>query len=869
MKQNLATIAIFLIFPLLLPAQGSVPAEEISRAEGYARSMIGYLEETLNFLGDPEVPFREKEVVVNESYLKIFSDETVQIEDDLDPYREVTLRKDVAAYLKDIQFFFRSVTFRFELQSMQHYETEQHQHYFLATLNRTIEGITVSGDTISNKLPRFIEINFDVASGDLKIASIYTTRFNQEEEIRNWWSELSPGWREILGSGLMIEGKVRLADVVWYNDSLVVVHRPDDTLPESGSEFDIDLPDERRLITGSYDTVFGVTKEIKSAIRSVLKTELLDLSGREELRDLTPLDFLHELKTVNLSSTTVEDLFPLRNLNRLEELICSRTPVDDLSPLRFSKTLKHLDISYTLVDDLSPLEALTELTFLDLSGLDIDDLSVVGGLTGLQSLNLDDTPVSDLSPVESLTRLRHLSMRNSRIYDIRPLKELTHLISIDCENTGVDDLSPLQGLNDLSEIHIGYTPVADLSPLAGLNSLKKIYWDGDDTGYLTREMRKQKAIEFMRSNPGTLVIFESELLTKGWEKMDREWKDLLTQTAGIPVNPTREELHTLLRLDTLIAAGRNLTSLYPLEHLFNLEYLDLSGVPATDFSPLRNVSSLRVLKLRDCNINNLDILSGLTHLEVLDISNTPVVTLDPIASVASLELVLADGSGIKQEDVEEYNVRHPGCVVVYRTSRLAAWWDSLSPAWKEAWLETFPMSIPPESVELHRLTQQQSLILEDFPELKTLSPLTLFSNLEQLTLTGLSADTLEPLAGLKRLSELTINRMPVTDLSPLAALSGLKKLDLQNTPVEDASPLKNLTSLEHLNLSGTRVINLKPLSNSVRLKFLAINNTRVKKLKAVAGLSTLEELQCFNSLVSQREVSRFQKLNPDCKVVYY
>ncbi len=47
----------------------------------------------------------DKDVLVTQSYTKIFRDPKVQVEDDLDEGRKTITNKDVQAYLKDVDFF--------------------------------------------------------------------------------------------------------------------------------------------------------------------------------------------------------------------------------------------------------------------------------------------------------------------------------------------------------------------------------------------------------------------------------------------------------------------------------------------------------------------------------------------------------------------------------------------------------------------------------------------------------------------------------------------------------------------------------------------------------------------------------------------
>ena len=62
----------------------NLTAEEIEAYSQQSRQMVSYLEGTLNFLGNPDEVASEKDIIINESYAKMFVDEDVQIEDDLD-----------------------------------------------------------------------------------------------------------------------------------------------------------------------------------------------------------------------------------------------------------------------------------------------------------------------------------------------------------------------------------------------------------------------------------------------------------------------------------------------------------------------------------------------------------------------------------------------------------------------------------------------------------------------------------------------------------------------------------------------------------------------------------------------------------------
>lgn len=112
MKQN---NALLILLSLLFVLSINVYAQEVEgfekqEIESYkskAEDQVRFLEYLLNTLGSKDASHRDKDVIIRESYLKIFRDSKVQIEDDLTENRNVLINKDVTAYLKDIEFFFK------------------------------------------------------------------------------------------------------------------------------------------------------------------------------------------------------------------------------------------------------------------------------------------------------------------------------------------------------------------------------------------------------------------------------------------------------------------------------------------------------------------------------------------------------------------------------------------------------------------------------------------------------------------------------------------------------------------------------------------------------------------------------------------
>jgi hypothetical protein len=161
------------------------------------KELITYLEFALNTIGDAYTPRREKDIIITTSYSKFFRDEDVQVEDDLDLNRSTVTNKDVQAYLKDVEFFFKHVSFKLDIEDVQPMINDSSQLFYLVKMNRNLNGISVLGDTINQTITRYIEVNYYENTDDLKIVSFYTTKLSEKEDLMNWWEELSFEWKYI------------------------------------------------------------------------------------------------------------------------------------------------------------------------------------------------------------------------------------------------------------------------------------------------------------------------------------------------------------------------------------------------------------------------------------------------------------------------------------------------------------------------------------------------------------------------------------------------------------------------------------------------------------------------------------------------
>src|SRR5882762_7065098 len=299
------------------------------------RDIVAFLEFVLNTLGSSSTSARDKDVLVTQTYSKIFRDDKVQIEDDLDEERKVVTNKNVVAYLKDVDFFFKDVKFEFSIEGIQSGVNADNKPFYKVSLKRNMTGTTAEGTPVNKTIPRFVEINYNPDDKDLKIVSIYTNEFNEKEALMNWWAQLSFEWQTLFKAKLDVTDSVGLPD-----------------------------------------------------IRKITALEALDLSNNKYVQTIEPLAQLTGLKSLTLSKTGIDDLSPIRNLTELVELDLSYTKIKDLVPLKYSNKLVKLNLNHTDVSDISVVQKMPKLQNLELSATPVVDFLPLASLGELVHLNL-------------------------------------------------------------------------------------------------------------------------------------------------------------------------------------------------------------------------------------------------------------------------------------------------------------------------------------------------------------------------------------------------------------------------------------------------------------------------------------------------
>jgi len=844
-----------MIFCLCMAGQAQkLSKEENARYEAEVKNLLTYLEETLNFIGDSTTTALEKEIVFTESWSKIFIDDKVQIEDDLDVNRKTPINKDVQAYLKDIDFFFKNATFKFDLQSISSNTRDDGSIYYKATMSRKLTAKTINDEVVDNIKNRFVEVNLDRKNSSLKIASIYTTKINEKEALRNWWNGLSMNWKKRLGNDIKLYDSVPLSTVGLISSADFMA-----------SYSTVDPITGETILKDKFFKTEADMNELDNKLKMVIQKQLVDISDIPEIINLEPLSELSDLTYLNISNTSVDDISALRNANKLKVLQANSTLIEDLSSLKYCITLEELEIANTNVSDLQVLQALHNLKKLDISNTMVSRLQNLKNCTSLTNISLSGCKISNIVPLQDLTQLTSVDVSKTSIRDLTPLSQLKDLQSLNISGTAVINLEPLSQLENLTELYCSNTNINDLTPLKNNRKLGKIYCDHSRIG-------DAEASAFTKENRFTLVIYETEALRNWWDELPIYWKAVFSKQVSIDTEPTTEELHQIINMqDLTLADNTYIQNLMPVSRLTNLKSLNIANTEINNLFAIQSLGNLETLDITNTFINSIEPLKDMKNLKKLCIIGTPVKDLTPLINDDNIEIIMADNTSITREEVNALKEKQRQVTVVYRTEELQNWWYGLDDIWKAIFRNqvTLKYDDEPDALELQKIADLREIdITPEYPII-SLAPISSHLWLESLIINNQGVRDLSPLANKTYLRELYAQNNPISDLKPLENDLQMEVLDIENTQISDLAPISKMINLVTLNVAGTNIKALKPLQNLVNLENLYINNTDVRNLAPIENLPKLKNLKAYNTKLNSKKISQLQQKRLDLNIIYY
>ena len=217
-------------------------------------------------------------------------------------------------------------------------------------------------------------------------------------------------------------------------------------------------------------------------------TDLTDLYEKD-IKDISGIEYLTNVKQLNLNLNPIEDLSLLRNLTNLEKLCIEETKATDFSFLGNLDKLKILYMNINNVSNINFLENLKELEDFRMAMLTSEekfDISNIFNLTKLKILDLSCInwlTENELLEMYKLSNLEELYLRNDNIGNIEFLRNLNlkrlyignNITNNSTSKNYVTDFSPISNMTSLDSIDIcdlkGINNLNDFSNLINLKSL--------------------------------------------------------------------------------------------------------------------------------------------------------------------------------------------------------------------------------------------------------------------------------------------------------------------------------------------------------------------------------------------------------------
>ncbi|MCP5102613.1 MAG: hypothetical protein GY950_04500, partial [bacterium] len=312
----------------------------------------------------------------------------------------VSIDEDIAFHLNNARYYFNHKNFK---QATGHYEQilEKSPYHFEALFylarcyrNRMAEDTTYL-DTSLDLFKKSYELNRHKARKEyLEILSEKLTYLKSGEGVEFWLGERGQEIEEIL------------AEIQRIN--------PDDS-----------------KVTNNLDIIKQLGKEIGETLEQLEFAEIY-----VSFQSGFAVDENGHVIGLTLDNIKLAPHF-LVNISKLKHLqvfVFRNSGLTDISVLQGLSNLATLDLSSNQLTDISVLHGLSNLTTLKLYNNKLTDISVLHGLSNLKELDLSDNQLSDISVLHGLTNLTLLDLRYNKINKLpETIVEMEMRIDVDVD----------------------------------------------------------------------------------------------------------------------------------------------------------------------------------------------------------------------------------------------------------------------------------------------------------------------------------------------------------------------------------------------------------------------------------------------------
>lgn len=183
------------------------------------------------------------------------------------------------------------------------------------------------------------------------------------------------------------------------------------------------------------------------------------------VEDLTGMEYLSNLNTLNLSQNNISNLDSLANLSNLEVLSLNSNKITNLTALMNLPKLNDLELGINQISTLPSFENLTNLEILNLSSNQLDDISELKTAPGLTNLSVSSNNITDISVVSELDQLQVFYCDYNEITSLEGFRDNTTLTDLSASFNKIMDITPLSSIPTLRSLTIEVNQISDFSSL--------------------------------------------------------------------------------------------------------------------------------------------------------------------------------------------------------------------------------------------------------------------------------------------------------------------------------------------------------------------------------------------------------------------
>ena len=421
-----------------------------------------------------------------------------------------------------------------------------------------------------------------------------------------------------------------------------------------------------RLYSLTSLTLSGENLANISPLSSLGGLVFLDLSDNS-ISDLQPLASLRELKTLYLDNNPITDFTPLFSLPQLEMLSIRGIGITEEQLRALSEALPncviHSENAAETVSEVTvgTLSFRTDAEELNLSGMGISDLTPLTACKGLKKLNVTGNSISDLTPLMDLPALEWLCIKDNLITDLRPLMGLTSLQYINAEGNGITGTAAISTLSNLSELYLAFNPISDLSGLKSLGNLRVLGLESIGlTDEALGELSSMSSLDVLRIHDNPELSGEAvDALRTQLRGCDIQHSTLV-YSVEFGGESFREDVTELSLF------GKGISDITPVVKFKNLESLDLGANEIENIYMFQYLNApLKDLRLANNRITDVTPLMYLQSLEVLDLSGNDIGSVSAIRQLSSLKWIKLSGNPLSDEELEGLREALPECEIVF------------------------------------------------------------------------------------------------------------------------------------------------------------------------------------------------------------